>query len=161
QRRAMRGRGQWPRLGLAAVALVGALLGLVLPAAPAQALANTWATRAAMPTARSGMGLAAAADGSLYAIGGINGVPITTVEQYDPATDTWTTMAPMPTARWGLGVTAAPSGKLYAIGGVSVGPTTLATVEEYDPATNNWATRASMPTARWGLGVTAAASGKV
>src|SRR4051812_19981767 len=126
----MRAWGQRPRLELVAVAVMSLLLSLLLPAAPAQALANTWATRAAMPTARSGMGLAAAADGSLYAIGGINGVPLTTVEQYDPATNAWTPRAPLPTARYLLGAAAAPNGKLYAIGGYNGGY--LATVEEYD-----------------------------
>ena len=133
----MRGWGRWARLGAAGVLLVAVLLGL-LPAAPAQATANTWTSRAAMPTARDGLGMAAASNGKLYAIGGYNGNPLPTVEEYDPATNTWTTRAPMPTARSDLGVAAAGNGKLYAIGG-SNGSSRLATVEEYDPATNTWA----------------------
>ena len=59
---------------------------------------------------------------------------LTTVEEYDPATDTWATKAPMPTPRWNLGVATASNGKIYAIGGFN--GSLLATVEEYDPATN-------------------------
>ncbi|MBU1662113.1 MAG: hypothetical protein KKD28_11655, partial [Chloroflexi bacterium] len=101
------------------------------------------------------LGVAAASNGKIYAIGGHNGNILSTVEEYDPATDTWTTRASMPTARYLLGVAAASNGKIYAIGG------TLATVEEYDPATDTWTSRASMPTARGYLGVTAASNGKI
>src|SRR5262249_10045612 len=79
---------------------------------------NTWATKASMPTARSGLGVAAAPNGNLYAIGGAGSTGfLTTAEEYDPATNTWATKAPMPTARDRLGVAAAPNGKLYATGG--------------------------------------------
>src|SRR5262249_53611336 len=63
---------------------------------------NAWATRASMPTARSDLGLAAASNGRLYAIGGFTGVGQTSVvEEYDPAANTWVSRAPMPTARDG------------------------------------------------------------
>jgi N-acetylneuraminic acid mutarotase len=119
---------------------------------------DTWATKAPMPTARFGLGLSAASNDKLYAVGG--GV-LATVEEYDPATDTWATKASMPTARSGLGLAAASNGKLYAVGGTDTGNTTLATVEEYDPATNTWVSNAPMPTARTGLGLDAENGGKL
>ena len=114
---------------------------------------GSWATKAPMPTARTGLGVAAVS-GILYAVGGspMFCCPTATLEAYDPATNTWTTKAPMPTARTILGV-AVVNGILYAIGGASGQPT--ATVEAYDPLTNTWATKAPMPTARYDLGVAA------
>ncbi len=118
-----------------------------------------WRTRAIMPTGRGGLGVAAALNGKIYAIGGSGVTCLDTMEEYDPATDTWTTRASMPTARCGLGAAAASNGKIYAIGGENA--VYLNTVEEYDPATDTWATRASMPTERGFLGVVAAPNGKI
>jgi N-acetylneuraminic acid mutarotase len=117
-----------------------------------------------MPTARSGLGLAAASNGKVYAVGGINASTdpigdnrhvLPTTEEYDPATDTWASKAPMPTARIISGLAAASNGKLYAIGGLTqvfpaghTPPVFLQTVEEYDPQTDNWTTKTPMPTAR-------------
>src|SRR5437016_14127153 len=63
---------------------------------------DTWTTKASMPTARFGLGVAAI-DGVLYAVGGVSNTDdlLATVDEYDSATDTWTTKAAMPTARWG------------------------------------------------------------
>src|SRR5438034_245393 len=108
---------------------------------------NTWTSRAALPTARDKLGLAAAANGKRYPVGGYNGVDfLATVEEYDPATGTWTARASMPTPRQSLGLAAASNGKLYAVGGNNGGmnPFTLDMVEEYDPATNTWTTKAPM-----------------
>ncbi len=121
----------------------------------------TWASRTPMPTARFALGVVAAPNGKVYAIGGgIEATQLATVEEYDPATDTWMPRASMPTARLGLGVVAASNGKIYAIGGFN-GIQLLATVEEYNPATDTWATRSPMPTARAHLGVVAAPNGKI
>jgi N-acetylneuraminic acid mutarotase len=125
---------------------------------------GTWATKASMPTARQDVGLAAAANGQVYAIGGgtAQGGHLTTVEAYDPTANTWTAKTAMPTGRDGLAVAAANNGKIYAIGGIHVsGPDPIATVEEYDPATDSWTTKAPMPTARNGLAATAASNGKI
>jgi N-acetylneuraminic acid mutarotase len=64
------------------------------------------------------MGVAAASNGRLYAIGGNTAAGVTTaVEEYNPTTNTWAAKANMPTARRRLGVAAASNGRLYAIGG--------------------------------------------
>jgi len=116
---------------------------------------NTWAAKAAMPTARYGLA-AAAMNGKIYAIGGNDGGLFNANEEYDPATDTWAAKAVMPTARYWLAA-AAVNGKVYAIGGYGVGANVN---EEYDPVTDTWATKAAMPTARYGLAA-AAVGGKV
>ena len=124
---------------------------------------NTWMTKASMPTARTGLGVAAASNGKIYAMGGTNqnNAVVKTVEEYDPFTNTWATKADLPTTRPGLGVATASNGKIYAIGGRDQNNAAVNTVEEYDPATNNWTTKASMPTARSGPDVAAASNGKL
>jgi N-acetylneuraminic acid mutarotase len=80
---------------------------------------------------------------------------LTTVEEYDPASDQWmpAQKAPMPTARYSLAV-GVVNDKIYAIGGCcGTGFSPLATVEEYDPATDKWTTKAPMPIDREGLAV--------
>src|SRR5205814_4852254 len=75
-------------------------------------VANTWQTRAAMPTARCHLSVVAL-DGIIYAIGGTNtsgSIKYTTVEAYNPATDTWSTKAPLATGRQSFAA-AAVSGK--------------------------------------------------
>jgi N-acetylneuraminic acid mutarotase len=67
----------------------------------------------------------------IYAIGGYGSgyTYLTTVEEYDSATDKWTTRAPMPTSRSGLAV-GVVSDKIYAIGGSDSSSNLLSTVEE-------------------------------
>jgi N-acetylneuraminic acid mutarotase len=154
------------RDGMAVVAVNGVLFALGgHPNSPAdvsrlasvegfEAAANTWTTKAPMPTERSNLA-AGVVNGIVYAVGGFNRVSLATLEAYDPATDSWTTRAPMPTARSGLAV-GVVNGVLYAVGGHSDAwgsAGDLATVEAYDPVTNSWTTKAPMPTARSGLAV--------
>jgi N-acetylneuraminic acid mutarotase/sugar lactone lactonase YvrE len=113
---------------------------------------DTWTRKANMPTARE-LFSTSAVDGKIYVIGGViagaaAGPAISTVEEYDPATDTWTRKANIPTARMGVS-TCVVNGKIYAIGG-SPGnwAPVISTVEEYDPVTDTWATKSDMPTAR-------------
>ena len=95
--------------------------------------ANTWTTKAPMPTVREVLA-AAAAGGKIYAIGGFDnrGVDLNVVEEYDPAptSNTWTTKAPMLTTRSNL-TAAEAGGKIYGIGGASGAP--LNVVEAYTP----------------------------
>ena len=111
---------------------------------------DTWVKKADMPTPRLGLATCVL-NGKIYAVGGYaaaGALGISTVEEYDPATDSWTTKTPMPTARERLSC-APVNGKLYAIGGSRAflsGP--LKTVEEYDPASDTWTRKTDMPTAR-------------
>jgi N-acetylneuraminic acid mutarotase len=118
------------------------------------AATDTWTTEAdTMPTPRSWLSSSGSVvDGKVYAIGGAltyQGAPLSTVEEYDPATDTWTRKADMPTARICVS-TSVVNGKIYAIGGSPGSPwyRGLTTVEEYDPATDTWIRKADMPTGR-------------
>jgi len=116
------------------------------------ATTDTWATKAnMMPTPRTWLS-SSVVDGKIYAIGGAltyQGTPLSTVEEYDPATDTWTRKADMPTARACVS-TSAVNGKIYAIGGTLSNPwyRGISTVEEYDPSTDTWTKKADMPTGR-------------
>jgi N-acetylneuraminic acid mutarotase len=108
---------------------------------------HRWSHKAPLPTARTGAA-AVAVGAKIYAIGGGGGGFLTTVEEYDPATNTWSSKAPMPTSRMDLAA-AVVNNKIYAIGGFGGGGGNyLATVEEYDVATNSWSPKAPMPTAR-------------
>jgi hypothetical protein len=84
-----------------------------------------------MPTGRTYFSTCAV-NGKIYAIGGMDSNHLSSVEEYDPATNTWTAKADMSTARSGL-TTSAVNGKIYAIGGWVGYSTVLSTVEEYDP----------------------------
>jgi len=94
---------------------------------------DKWRSRAAMPTARSGIA-AAVLDGKIFVFGGES--PSGTFNQnesYDPATNSWSARAPMPTARHGLG--AAVVGKsIYVLsGGPQPGGTYSSANEVFTP----------------------------
>ena len=123
---------------------------------------NTWSTKAALPTARSGLA-ATAVNGIIYAIGGDNAIaasasanvfnPLTTVEAYDPIGNTWTTKAPMPTARERFAI-AAVNGVIYVFGGLVPDASfvkSTTSVEAYDIGTNSWSAKAPLTTARESL----------
>jgi len=110
---------------------------------------NTWTTKTAMPTARSGLACGVV-NNKIYAIGGTNGSSLSTVEEYDPVGNTWTTKTAMPTARSGLAC-GVVNNKIYTVGGNN--GNYLSIVEEYDTETNIWIAKTNMPTAREGLAV--------
>ena len=71
-------------------------------------------------------------NGRIYVIGGKMShetSPLSTVEEYDPATYAWTRKADMPTAEWNFS-TSVVNGKIYSIGPL--------VVQEYDPVTDKW-----------------------
>jgi N-acetylneuraminic acid mutarotase len=137
------------------VLLVALVLAIPLfVAAPVvAALDDFWITKAAMPEAVVGHGVAAV-DGKIYVIGGSNYAVwvVNSTFQYDPVANSWVTKSSMPTPRSNFGI-AVYAGKIFCIGG-DVGadqplPTNI--TEVYDPATDSWETRTSMPTARYDL----------
>jgi hypothetical protein len=141
---------------LLALLLVGAK-GLTAPGFSRAAVASdscpaadSWETKAPMPTARGGAAVAAL-NGRMYVATGFGFSGLTNaVEAYDPATDMWSTKAPIPTARAYAGA-AAIAGKLYVVGGClfndcRIGTTNI--LEIYDSATDTWSSGAPMQTAR-------------
>ena len=107
--------------------------------------APSWTSKANMSTARRDPD-AAVVNGKIYAIGGSNGGSyVSSVEEYDPATNTWTTKASIPTVRQGFAKAIVIDNKIYVLGG-SDGTYSLKTNEMYDPATNTWTVKANMPT---------------
>ena len=103
--------------------------------------------------------------GHLYVLAGIkawnadgdeDGVPVASVERYDPAADAWEAVAPMKTARWCTAAAACKAdGKLYVFGGTapSAGDDHDAasrTCERYDPVADAWESLPDLPTARSG-----------
>ena len=131
---------------------------------------DSWRSLPTMPTSRGG-GVAAVVGGKIYVIGGAGPTPdasapairprqpqrsLSTVEEYDPATNKWRARAPMPTPCNHMGGEAV-NGKIYIIGGRLSGafiigfPGNINLVQAYDPAADSWVTKTPMPTARSGL----------
>ena len=103
-------------------------------------VANTWTTKAPMPTARHSFGIAVFQN-KIFCIGGsTNGPELAVNEAYDPATDAWETKTPMPTARAALSANTV-NDKIYLMGGYPANTTN----EAYDPSTDSWTTHAQIP----------------
>ncbi len=114
-----------------------------------------WASKAAMPTQRTGNAVVAV-NLNVYSVGGqispTDCAPLSNLETYNATTNTWSISPPMPTARFNAAA-ASLNGKLYVAGGQTDCSTAVATLEVYDPVANSWSTKADMPTARWSLGL--------
>ncbi len=114
---------------------------------PAKASADSWFTKAPMPSAKASV-VAVAVNGEIYVIGpSFNYV-------YNPPTNTWVSKTPIPTHQQSFAV-AAYQNKIYVSGGCSgfdqitgYPINCTRTNEEYNPATDSWKTKAPMPTAR-------------
>ena len=59
---------------------------------------KAWEAVAPMATARVAQAVAML-DGKLYAVGGYDNGPLSSLERYDPATNAWEAVAPMAAAR--------------------------------------------------------------
>jgi N-acetylneuraminic acid mutarotase len=166
-----------PALALGPLVFLAACSGDSLPtqppsfgsAAPAETptadyVANSWATKAAMPTARRGL-VTATVNGIVYAIGGrgANEVNLSTVEAFDPAgilIYAWGSRASLPAPRaWSSGA-ATINGKIYVPGGLNANANPTRTLYMYRPGTNSWVTKAQMPVASYG-GASVAINGKL
>jgi RNA polymerase sigma factor (sigma-70 family) len=112
--------------------------------APQEGVAK-WEKKTDMPTAR--YTYAAEVNGKIYAIGGSpdDANVLSTVEEYNPATNEWVKKASMPKPRALFGIAVA-NGKIYVMGGnrILMGKESLSTVEEYDPVADIWTTKADM-----------------
>jgi N-acetylneuraminic acid mutarotase len=107
---------------------------------------NAWSVTAPLLLAREDHG-AAILNGKVYAIGGQNlGVPMASVEVFNPAARSWNLATSMSSARRDFG-TAVANGNIYAIGGRINASTAgeLTTVEVFDGIT--WTPGPQLPTA--------------
>jgi DNA-binding CsgD family transcriptional regulator len=135
---------------LAALIVGLGLLANVLRPSPAAPISPTapprWQAKADLPTARSGLAVAAY-ENKVYAVGGeaLEGVT-DRVERYDPATDTWETLRPkpLPVAHVSAAVV---GGKIYVPGGRLASGGVTDVLEAYDPRQDRWEQRAPMPAA--------------
>ena len=127
-------------------------------------VANTWATRQNLLTARRGL-VSASHNGLIYAIGGrgSNETNLTTVEAYDPygtVLNHWRVKKSLPSPRaWASGA-AVISGKIYVPGGLNANASATKTLFMYRPATDSWVKKADMPIASYG-GASVALGGKL
>jgi N-acetylneuraminic acid mutarotase len=136
-----------PREGLAAAAVGGKIYvcggynGSYLTTLEIYDPNTGWTTGRPMPSPRADFGLVPVdvdpGTGTtihLFAVGGRNASnTLSSVDEYDPATDRWLNQTAMPTARFGLGcapVTVGQRDKIYALGGSSTNGNEN---EEYDP----------------------------
>lgn len=107
--------------------------------------ANVWATLPSLLTIRTLLAGAAApcparpAETCFYTFGGTaSGVPLDTVESYNPLDNVWSTLPSLPTARSSLAGATAPCPAnlnrtcVYAIGGTDAGGNPVPTVEAFD-----------------------------
>ena len=85
-------------------------------------MSDVWVKKTDMPTATNSIGTCTV-NGKIYAIGGsTNKIPgqgwtvLSTLYEYNPATDKWEKKDDMPTARWAL-ASAVLNGVIYAVGG--------------------------------------------
>jgi len=120
-------------------------------------VANTWTTKAPMPTPRSGAAAAVIGDSAIYVIGGRTrtldpciGTALSVVERYDIDTNSWTTVAPLPSPRSDLAAVER-GGKIFVFGGCSSLASFTNEVDMYNPKTDTWTVRAPMPTTRASL----------
>ena len=111
---------------------------------------NSWQPRAPLPSARTGVQVAAL-NGKLYAVGGQTPGPGVQLEllEYDPGQNAWRGRAALPAGR--EGTLAVGAGRLYLIGG-KLDNVVTARVDVYDPVANQWSSGTPLPTPRQQVG---------
>ena len=105
---------------------------------------NIWTALATAPSTINQSPSAAYWNGKIYAIGGLNGTPTTTMQIYDIASNTWSAGPPIPLGTYGAAA-GAFNNKVYVAGGTDpagANPTTSLYI--YDIATSTWSTGTAM-----------------
>jgi N-acetylneuraminic acid mutarotase len=108
---------------------------------------DSWTQKTCMPTCRTGFSVVVCGD-KIYCIGGTVGsgvetMPSTVNEVYDPSTDTWNTKASMPLNVTGVDANVV-NGKIYVVGGLlpievwGVVPDISNATQIYDSETDTW-----------------------
>jgi len=115
---------------------------------------SRWQVKAALPTARSGVAVAAY-ENQVYVIGGETLEEVSgKVERYDAASDTWMTLAPKPLPVADVSAVVI-GGRIYVPGGRTASGGVTNTLEVFDPRQNRWEQLAPLP---MGLSAYAAAA---
>jgi hypothetical protein len=116
------------------------------------AAANTWTTRADLPsTERRNPATAVVRNASgqsvMYVIGGttLSGASLGKVQAYNAATNTWTYKAEMPRPRYSSNGAGVINGKIYISGGLTSYKGYTEILHVYDPVTNRWTEKQPMP----------------
>lgn len=137
------------RMAQLLVISAGLTLALLFLPSIAQAVPNvTWQAEPGMAAGARNAVAAEQVGGTIYVMGGINinppagGVPLNTVEAYNPATQQWAGRNPVGVAK-GIRGSAVVNNLVYVIGGYD-GVNYLQSVGEFDPSTNSWRGRAQL-----------------
>jgi Domain of unknown function DUF11/Kelch motif/Galactose oxidase, central domain len=122
---------------------------------------GTWRGVSHLNVARSRHSITLLASGKVLVAGGRSGVPLRSVEVYDPETETWTLLAgSLAEARHGHTATLLTSGEVLVVGGEgSAG--ILTSAEVFDPASGAWRTVGSLALRRTRHTATLLPSGRV
>jgi DNA-binding CsgD family transcriptional regulator len=113
---------------------------------PSSTPPSRWKKLAGMPTARSGLAVAAY-ENQIYAIGGETANGVTGVmQQYNAATDTWITLISKPLPVTDINA-AVIGGRIYIPGGRLASGGMTDVLESYDTRRNVWERHASLPVA--------------
>ncbi|MEZ0228097.1 MAG: Kelch repeat-containing protein, partial [Planctomycetota bacterium] len=115
-------------------------------------------------TARTDLAAVLGPDNVIYALGGrgTDGVPLSSVERFDPATNSWSTAPSMPSARYGFGAVALTDGRILVIGGWDANGDVISSIDAYDTATGAWSGPiANLPVAVGGCAAAVGADGRV
>jgi len=150
--------GNFPTTGLQSASAGGTDAFVTrLPTRPQAGL--NWATRlTALPRLESGAAASFGLDGTLYVVGGTDGVQVDyrAADLYHPATDTWTVGATYPISVEGAAAVTLPDGRIVVLGGGSgchfqqTSCTIYHNVYAYDPRTGGpWVALAPLQTARY------------
>jgi N-acetylneuraminic acid mutarotase len=103
-------------------------------------------------------------NGNVLVAGGSNGgIPFTTAELYNPASDLWTNTGSLNIGRYLHTATLLPNGKVLVAGGIPSSFPVYGTnsAEVYDPASGTWATTALLNTGRYSHTATLLTNGMV
>ncbi len=128
---------------------------------------GAWQPADALHTPRQLHSLTRLADGTVLAVGGLNGsAAVPTAELYHPDTRHWTPAGQPETARWGHSAVLLPDGSVLVAGGSVARPgggtTAVRSVERYTPGHGGeWHTVAPMTDARTGHPAVVLAGGVV
>jgi N-acetylneuraminic acid mutarotase len=109
---------------------------------------NMWTLKQHLNVARSPA--VAVANGKIYAMGGVDGEGLVSIEEYDPIANTWTTkMATVPSSHSAFYAAATLNNKIYVIGGDdAAGYNSVASVDVYDPVADAFTPAPPMLTPR-------------